>query len=75
MSAIDSEHPRGARGALAPEWRTSSYSGTGGGQCVEVADLPAATLVRDSLTPDGAVLAFGRGAWAAFVAAGAKGRL
>ncbi|MFC7742354.1 DUF397 domain-containing protein [Nocardiopsis composta] len=40
-----------------------------------MADLPAATLVRDSVTPDGAVLAFGRDAWAAFVAASAKGRL
>ena len=49
-------------------WRTSSYSGSNGGTCVEVADnLPEMVSVRDSKDPDGAVLRFSRGDWAAFV--------
>ncbi|GAB3493897.1 DUF397 domain-containing protein [Nocardiopsis coralliicola] len=75
MPANTMHHRGAARSGLQPEWRTSSYSGTGGGQCVEVSDRPAATRVRDSVTPDGAVLAFDRTAWAAFVEAAAQGRL
>lgn len=51
-----------------PAWRTSSYSGSGGGQCTEVATVPGAVLVRDSKDPDGPRLAFGRQAWQAFAA-------
>ncbi|MFE9908435.1 DUF397 domain-containing protein [Streptomyces clavifer] len=48
-------------------WRTSSYSG-GQGECVEVApNLPRLVPVRDSKRPAGPVLAFGHGAWRAFV--------
>jgi hypothetical protein len=50
----------------APAWRTSSYSGSGGGQCVEAATIPGAVLVRDSKDPDGPRLAIGRRAWEAF---------
>jgi hypothetical protein len=48
-------------------WRKSSYSGSGGGNCVEVAagDL---VLVRDTQDRRGPVLAFGRQAWEAFAA-------
>ena len=49
-------------------WRKSSYSGSGGGECIEVADAPGAVLVRDSKNPDGPRLAFGRQAWVAFAA-------
>lgn len=52
-------------------WRKSSRSNQGGA-CVEVAVSPAVVGVRDSKDRDGAVLAFGGGAWAAFVA-GVKG--
>jgi Domain of unknown function (DUF397) len=52
----------------APAWRKSSYSGSGGGDCTEVATAPGTVLVRDSKNPDGPVLAFGRQAWEAFAA-------
>lgn len=31
-----------------PRWRKSSYSGNGGGDCVEVADQASRVLVRDT---------------------------
>jgi len=52
----------------APAWRTSSYSGSGGGQCTEVATVLGAVLVRDSKDPDGPRLAFGATAWRSFTA-------
>ena len=42
-------------GSSALSWRTSSYSGSNGGQCIEVA-VPGRVLVRDSKNPDGARL-------------------
>ncbi|MCF3961073.1 DUF397 domain-containing protein [Streptomyces fuscigenes] len=51
-------------------WRTSTYSGSNGGECVQVADrVPGVVPVRDSKDPAGPVLAFGHGAFAAFVGA------
>ncbi|RCV51118.1 DUF397 domain-containing protein [Marinitenerispora sediminis] len=50
-------------------WRTSSYSTSKGGQCVEVTDLGAGVAVRDSTAPGGVVLDFSPGAWTAFVGA------
>ena len=50
----------------APAWRTSSYSGSGGGQCAQVGIVPGAVLVRDSKDPDGPRLAFSSQAWRAF---------
>jgi len=50
----------------APAWRKSSYSGSGGGNCTEVAAVPGAVLVRDSKDPDGPRLAFSPQAWEAF---------
>ena len=48
-------------------WRKSSYSGTNGGNCVEVAGLPAAGVaVRDSKDPDGPRLAFAPEHWRTF---------
>ncbi|MFF6774575.1 DUF397 domain-containing protein [Streptomyces sp. NPDC012637] len=49
-------------------WRKSSYSGTNGGECVEVADgHPGAVPVRDSKNPAGPVLIVGAEAWQTFV--------
>ncbi|MFF4171875.1 DUF397 domain-containing protein [Streptomyces sp. NPDC001744] len=49
-------------------WRKSSYSGTNGGECVEVADhFPGTVPVRDSKNPTGPALVVGAGAWQAFV--------
>jgi hypothetical protein len=53
-------------GTSAVTWRTSSYSGNNGGQCVEVGNAAHLIAVRDSKTPDGPRLAFGRAAWEAF---------
>ncbi|MFJ8546104.1 DUF397 domain-containing protein [Streptomyces sp. NPDC093586] len=49
-------------------WFKSSYSGTNGGDCVEVAAAPGAVHVRDSKAQEGAVLAFPREQWATFIA-------
>ncbi|MFI8202988.1 DUF397 domain-containing protein [Streptomyces sp. NPDC085937] len=50
------------------EWVKSSYSGTSGGDCVEVAAHQNTVYVRDSKTvDDGPVLRVGRDVWAAFM--------
>lgn len=46
-------------------WRKSSYSGTNGGQCVEVA-AAGHVLVRDTKDRAGAVLAFSAKTWQTF---------
>jgi hypothetical protein len=46
-------------------WRTSSYSGNGGGNCVEVA-AGGRVLVRDSQDRAGTVLRFPPSAWRRF---------
>ncbi|MET8217846.1 DUF397 domain-containing protein [Streptomyces hirsutus] len=49
-------------------WFKSSYSGTSGGDCVEVAAGASAVYVRDSKAVGGGpVLRVGRGEWAVFV--------
>lgn len=48
-------------------WKKSSHS-SGNGNCVEVAVLDGAILLRDSKDPQGPVLTFTRDEWAAFVA-------
>jgi uncharacterized protein DUF397 len=51
------------------DWRKSSYSGTNGGACVEVArNLPGVVAVRDSKDPHGPALIFTRADWSAFTA-------
>lgn len=51
------------------QWRKSSFSGTTGGNCVEVArNLPGAVAVRDSKNPDGPKLVFTPDEWRAFTA-------
>ena len=39
-------------------WRTSNYSGSNGGACVEIGTADLAVAVRDSKHPDGPQLAF-----------------
>jgi hypothetical protein len=48
-------------------WRKSSRSGPWTDNCVEVAFVGEAILVRDSKNPDGAVLVFTPSEWDAFV--------
>jgi Domain of unknown function (DUF397) len=48
-------------------WRKSSYSDATGGNCVEVACIEV-VAVRDTQDRDGATLAIGASAWAAFTA-------
>jgi hypothetical protein len=47
-------------------WRKSSRSG-GQGNCVEIAETPAAVGVRDSKDRSGPILVFTRPEWQAFV--------
>ena len=47
-------------------WRKSSYSGSNGGACVEVATAGPAVAVRDSNHPDGPHLAFPASTWQSF---------
>ncbi|WP_073949526.1 DUF397 domain-containing protein [Streptomyces kebangsaanensis] len=55
-------------------WRKSSYSGPGdGNECVEIANFPTHTAVRDSKAPAGATLTFPAGAFNPFLEA-LKGR-
>jgi Domain of unknown function (DUF397) len=53
-------------------WRTSSYSGGQGGDCIQVAPRPRGVAVRDSKDTPGPVLSFPHEAWLGFVA-GLKG--
>jgi len=46
-------------------WRKSSYSGSNGGECVEVATA-VAVLVRDTTDRSGPVLTFTAEAWRTF---------
>lgn len=48
-------------------WRKSSYSGSNGGECVEVAST-GAVLVRDTTDRSGPILAFTGDAWRVFTA-------
>ncbi|MCO4695919.1 hypothetical protein LRR80_01974 [Streptomyces sp. RO-S4] len=50
------------------QWRKSSYSGSTGGDCVEVAVTETAVVpVRDSKNPAGPVVTVGAPAWQAFL--------
>jgi uncharacterized protein DUF397 len=49
-------------------FRKSSFSGGNCDNCVEVAFLPGATVVRDSKAPEAVPLVFTRAEWNAFVA-------
>jgi Domain of unknown function (DUF397) len=47
-------------------WRKSSYSGNGGGTCVEVGEARRGVLVRDAEDHTGVVLRFCPAAWERF---------
>ncbi len=47
-------------------WRTSSYSGSNGGNCIQIAAAADTVAVRDSKDPHGPVLAFGTRDWQRF---------
>jgi hypothetical protein len=49
------------------EWRKSSYSGSSGGECVEVAAIRRVNAVRDSKDPEGGYLLLERAEWAALL--------
>ncbi|MBT2229475.1 DUF397 domain-containing protein [Nonomuraea sp. NEAU-A123] len=52
----------------AATWIKSSYSGSNGGNCVEVADLSGGHRgIRDSKNPTGPALIFTPGEWSAFI--------
>lgn len=51
-----------------PHWHKSSYSGSQGASCVEVATEPSAVHVRDSKHPDGPRIAVRDTAWGPFLA-------
>ena len=50
----------------AAAWRTSSYSGSNGGTCVEVGAVGPAVAIRDSTHRDGPQLAFAADTWQTF---------
>lgn len=66
-------HVDDRRGLTGEGWRTSSFSGGGGGACVQVAPVladsggAAGLAVRDSKNPTGGTLAFAPNAWASFL--------
>jgi hypothetical protein len=49
-------------------WRKSSYSGNGGGTCVEVGQARRGVLVRDTNDRPGPVLRFSPAVWRRFAA-------
>ncbi|MEV7124439.1 DUF397 domain-containing protein [Streptomyces sp. NPDC093260] len=56
-------------------WFKSSYSGSSGDNCVEVAVRTEAVLVRDSKDTDRQALAVSRDAWSAFTALATDSRV
>ena len=50
-------------------WRTSTYSGSNGGTCVEVADTSGAVLVRDTTNRGGGTLQLPATTWSALLIA------
>jgi len=48
-------------------WFKSSYSGSQGGDCLEVATTPATVHIRDSKTPTGPVLTVSPATWSEFL--------
>jgi hypothetical protein len=53
----------------AGNWRTASYSGANGGECVEVASAADAVIVRDTKNRNGGTLTVPATAWRVFIAA------
>lgn len=51
---------------IEPGWRTSSYTGNGGGNCVEVGDAACMIVVRDTKDRSGPTLRFIPAVWRMF---------
>jgi hypothetical protein len=47
-------------------WRTSTYSGSNGGGCIETASHDSRVLVRDTRDRTGPILRFSPAAWRRF---------
>ena len=62
----DQESGRRTMDVTGSAWRTSSYSGSNGGACVEIWAVGPAVAVRDSKHPDGPQLAFTPDTWTTF---------
>jgi hypothetical protein len=62
----DQESSRGTMDVTGIAWRTSSYSGSNGGACVEVGTTGPSVVVRDSKHPDAPQLAFTPDTWQTF---------
>lgn len=56
------------------QWFKSSYSGSSGGDCIEIAIRPSTVHVRDSKDPDGPNLEIPTPQWASFVTFAANHR-
>lgn len=54
-------------------WRTSAYTQSAGGNCVELGALSDGVAVRDSKHRDGAILRYSRSDWSAFIGAAKSG--
>ncbi|MEV7341647.1 DUF397 domain-containing protein [Streptomyces sp. NPDC093544] len=50
-------------------WFKSSYSGSQGGECLEIATTPATIHIRDSKTPTAPTLSVTPTTWTIFLAA------
>jgi uncharacterized protein DUF397 len=51
---------------VGPHWRKASYSGNGGGSCVEAGNVLGGILVRDTTDREGVVLSIAAAAWQRF---------
>ena len=56
-------------------WFKSSYSGSSGDNCIEVAALPDTVLIRDSKDTQRHALAVSAHAWTAFMVLAADSRI
>ncbi|MEU6002463.1 DUF397 domain-containing protein [Streptomyces sp. NPDC047197] len=59
----------GSSGPLTSQWRKSSHSNGSGGECVEVAAVEQAVIVRDSKRPDAPRVTVQPSTWSEFLTA------
>ena len=60
---------------ISATWRKSTYSGSNGGDCIEVATLADSIAVRDSKDRTGPVLTFSPAGWEGFISGIKTGEL
>jgi Domain of unknown function (DUF397) len=61
--------------ASGARWRTSTYSGANGGECVEVGQDQDLIAIRDTKDRTGPVLRFAPGVWRRFAQQAGRGRV